>query len=377
MDRKKILVVEDEFITASDIRAALEGMGFEVVGTEDTGEGAVRVAQEQKPDVVLMDIILKGEMNGITAAGIIRQKYDIPVIYLTGQSDDATINRALESEPFGYIVKPFNEQNLKISITMALYKHTLDDKLKESEQITRALLNATGDPMFMIDRDINVLVMNDAFLKTPPAAGKQPIVQTLDSLMASGQISTMLAGIIREHFNDKKPFRFEEEVQGAWFDHRITPLVNHRGEIVRCAVNSHDITDIKKRELDLTSLTKQLENEKQSLLLFTAMQDSMDDFVIATDLIGKIIYVNKIFQQRFGYTPEEIREKHISFIKDPGDPFALDTNSFFTDKKTVWSGNVTVVTKFGIRIKTLLKSTTIDLDHYKICRVFVLRDQFQ
>jgi PAS domain S-box-containing protein len=377
MDRKKILVVEDEFITASDIRAALEGMGFEVVGTEDTGEGAVRAAQEQKPDVVLMDIILKGEMNGITAAGIIRQKYDIPVIYLTGQSDDATINRALESEPFGYIVKPFNERNLKTSITMALYKHTLDEKLKESEQITRALLNATGDPMFMIDREINVLVMNDAFLKTPPDAGKPPTLLTLDTLMASGQVSTMLAGMIRDHFNDKKPFRFEEEVRGAWFDHRITPLVNHRGEIVRCAVNSHDITDIKKNEQNLQQLNDRLTKEKMKLVMFEAAVNGMDDNVIITDSLGGMVFVNTAFQKHFGYTQDEIRTQHISILKEPEDMFDIGKSRFIEDRKSIWTGNLTAMNKHKIKIRTTLKSSPIVHENQPLYRVFVLRERFQ
>jgi PAS domain S-box-containing protein len=377
MDKKKILVVEDEFVTASDIKATLEGLGFEVPGTVDTGEEAVKAAEQYIPDLILMDIILKGEMNGITAAGIIRQKYDIPVIYLTGQSDDATINRALESEPFGYIVKPFNERNLKTSITMALYKHTLDEKLKESEQITRALLNATGDPMFMIDRNINVLVMNDAFLKTPPVAGQPPALQTLDTLMASGQISTMLAGMIRDHFNDKKPFRFEEDVRGAWFDHRITPLVNHRGEIVRCAVNSHDITDIKKNEQSLQQLYDRLNREKMKLLMFEAAVNGMDDYVIITDSLGEIVFINTAAEKHFGYTQEEIRKQHISILKAPEDLFDITKSRFIEDRKGVWTGNFTAMSKHKVKMKTTLKSSLITHDNQPLYRIFVLRERFQ
>ena len=377
MDRKKILVVEDEFITASDIRAALEGMGFEVVGTEDTGEGALRAVQNHKPDVVLMDIILKEEMSGITAAGIIRQKYDIPVIYLTGQSDDATIKRALESEPFGYIIKPFNERNLKISITMALYKHTLDEKLKESEQITRDLLNATGDPMFMMDRDINVLVMNDAFLKTPPAAGKPPALQTLDTLMASGQVSPIFAGMIRDHFNDKKPFRFEEETGGAWFDHRITPLVNLRGEIVRCAVNTHDITDMKKNEQNLRQLNDRLTKEKMKLVMFESVVNGMDDNVIITDSLGEMVFVNTAFQNHFGYTQDEIQKQHISILKAPEDLFDIGKSRFIEDRKSIWTCNFTAMNKHKIKIRTTLKSSPIIHENQPLYRVFVLRERFQ
>ena len=105
MSKGQILVVEDEFITASDIKRSLVKMGFDVPATVDNGPGAIEKAGEHKPDLVLMDINLIGPMNGIEAAREIRERYGIPVIYLTAQSDDATVEKAVSSDPFGYIIE--------------------------------------------------------------------------------------------------------------------------------------------------------------------------------------------------------------------------------------------------------------------------------
>jgi len=126
-----ILVVEDELITGADLQNNLKGMGYDVPVVVDTGENAITKAGELHPDLVLMDITLIGEMTGIEAAAQIRDRYGIPVVFLTAHSDDPTFEKALHSEPFGYIIKPIEPLNLRISIEMALYKHALDKKLKK------------------------------------------------------------------------------------------------------------------------------------------------------------------------------------------------------------------------------------------------------
>ena len=123
MPKPRILVVEDEFVTATDIQGRLAGMGYEVPAVVNNGEEAVRRAGELRPSLVLMDIGLAGRMNGIEAGKQIRERFGIPVIYLTGHSDDSTFWAALESEPDGYILKPFETKAMKYSIEMALSRH--------------------------------------------------------------------------------------------------------------------------------------------------------------------------------------------------------------------------------------------------------------
>jgi CheY-like chemotaxis protein len=375
MEKKKVLVVEDEFITASDIQSTLKGMGFEVPGIADTGEDAIKMAGDLKPDAILMDILLKGKMNGITAAGVIRDRYGIPVIYLTGQSDDATINRALESEPFGYIIKPFEEKTLKATIGMALYKHAIDESLRESEHLARSLIDANPEPMFILDAKTTVLVINEALACSAPGVQKAAGDQNLDNLVSSGLITKKLADAVRAHFFDKKAFFFDEEVNGKWIAHRITPLANTLGQIVRCAVHSSDVTEMKQADGKLKAANEQLLRERKDLIIYKAMLDGMDDVLIATTDMGVIFFVNEAFQKRFGYALDEVKGKQISMLKDPQDTFPIDSNAFFVDKKTVWNGSITVFTKHQLKLKTLLKSTPVIRNNVTICRVFVLRER--
>lgn len=136
MAKNRILVVEDESIVSKDIQRCLKKMGYEIVGAASTGEKAIEIANEEKPDLILMDIMLKGEMSGIQAAAEIRKKKNIPIIYLTAYADDNTLNKAKIAEPYGYIIKPFKDIDLRTSIEMALYKNKKEKEIiKERDSL--------------------------------------------------------------------------------------------------------------------------------------------------------------------------------------------------------------------------------------------------
>ena len=140
-DEKKprILVVEDEAIVAADIQDRLEALGYTVAGWGTTGEEALDLARSSKPDLILMDIMLKGPMNGIQAAHLVRIELSLPVIFLTANSDEAVLEQAKISEPFAYLLKPFEERQLRTNIEMALYKSRME---RERERLTRELQEA-------------------------------------------------------------------------------------------------------------------------------------------------------------------------------------------------------------------------------------------
>jgi len=135
-----ILIAEDEYITGTDIQNCLIDMGYDAPLVVDNGAEAIEKAGTLHPDVVLMDITLIGEISGIDAASVIRERYDIPVIFLTAHSDDATFEHARVTEPFGYLIKPFEPRSLHISIEMALYKHAIDERLRKSEERYRGFV---------------------------------------------------------------------------------------------------------------------------------------------------------------------------------------------------------------------------------------------
>jgi len=134
MAKKKILVVEDDNIIGMEIRDRVENLGYDVPAVLSYGEEAIAKVEVLKPDLILMDIQLRGKVDGIQAAEQIRRNYDIPVVYLTAYADDNTLKRAKITEPFGYVIKPFEERDLASTIEMALYKHQIDRKLKQSER---------------------------------------------------------------------------------------------------------------------------------------------------------------------------------------------------------------------------------------------------
>lgn len=126
-----VLVVEDESIVSKDIQHSLTKLGYQVVGASATGEKAIELANSKHPDVILMDIMLKGEMNGVEAAEIIRRELKIPIIFLTAYADDATLNKAKITQPYGFIIKPFKEIDLHTTIEMAIYKHQKEREIEK------------------------------------------------------------------------------------------------------------------------------------------------------------------------------------------------------------------------------------------------------
>ena len=129
MSKPNILVVEDESIVSKDIQHSLKKLGYNVVGAAAIGEKALELVRLERPDIVLMDIMLKGEMNGIETAEIIRNELAIPVIFLTAYADESTLAKAKVTEPYGYIIKPFKEIDLHTSIEMAIYKHAKEQEI--------------------------------------------------------------------------------------------------------------------------------------------------------------------------------------------------------------------------------------------------------
>jgi len=151
MPNANILVVEDESIIAIDIRNRVLNLGYGVSGAVATGEDAIAIAEETLPDLVLMDIKLRGEMDGVEAASRIRLDLDIPVVYLTAYANASTLERAKFTEPFGYLVKPFEDTELQAALEIALYKHRMERRLRESEKRFRRLFENSPDAMFIAD----------------------------------------------------------------------------------------------------------------------------------------------------------------------------------------------------------------------------------
>lgn len=147
MTGEKILIVEDDSLIAAYLEDILRGAGYVVIGMVSSGESALMMAEKLKPDLILMDIMLKGPMDGISTTMAILQQNDIPVIYLTAYAEQELLDRARETAPYGYLTKPVDERELLATIIMAFSRHAKDKKLKESEQEYRLLFREALRPV--------------------------------------------------------------------------------------------------------------------------------------------------------------------------------------------------------------------------------------
>lgn len=146
MGKIKIVIVEDESIIAKDIQDTLKNLGYSVPAVVSDGEKAIEAVHKYKPDIVLMDIMLKGEMSGIDAAKIIRDRFNIPVIFLTAYADEETLEKAKPSVPYGYIIKPFKEKELLATIEMAINKFREDIEIKKERDIYQSIISRKDEP---------------------------------------------------------------------------------------------------------------------------------------------------------------------------------------------------------------------------------------
>jgi PAS domain S-box-containing protein len=162
MDRKKIIIVEDEMVSAESLRKSLVNLGYEVTSIVPSGEEAVKKAAEIHPDIIFMDINLSGQMDGIEAAATLQANYDIPVIFVSNYDNEEVLQRALVTSPYQYLIKPVNKVHLRNTIEIALNRHNLERLFKKHEKWLDILLGNTADAVIITDSNGTVLLMNSA-----------------------------------------------------------------------------------------------------------------------------------------------------------------------------------------------------------------------
>ncbi len=172
MNSAKIMIVEDEIIVARDVQARLEKAGYEAPVIATTGDDAVRLARESRPDLILMDIILRrGFMDGFSTVEKIREHRDVPVVYLTGRGDDASLRKARVTKPYGYVLKPFQTRELVMAVEIALSRHELERQLQESNRWLSTTLASIGEGVVATDRSGKIRFANSiaaSLLECPP-----------------------------------------------------------------------------------------------------------------------------------------------------------------------------------------------------------------
>ncbi len=208
----KIVIVEDESIVAKDIKKRLQNLGYTVSAVVSSGEEALEVA-EGNPDLYLMDIVLRGGIDGITAAERLRTQFGIPVIYVTAYADEKTLGRAKMTEPYGYILKPFEDRELHTAIEMALYKHEMEKKLRESQQWLSTTLKSIGDAVIATDTEGFITFMN-------------PVAEALTGWNQKEAVGTFLSEVFHV-INEETRKRCENPFEKIMKTGKATDLANN------------------------------------------------------------------------------------------------------------------------------------------------------
>lgn len=182
MPKATVLVVEDESIVSKDIQYSLKKLGYEVVGFSATGAKAIELALDLKPNVVLMDIMLKGDINGIEASAEIKKSLNIPIIFLTAYADENTLEKAKITEPYAYILKPFKEIDLHTSIEMALYKHGKEmEVIKERDFLYNIVENKESNEFIFVKSNSKLIKLYNKDIYFVEALKDYVVINTLNS----------------------------------------------------------------------------------------------------------------------------------------------------------------------------------------------------
>ena len=244
----KLLVVEDEVVIAMRLQQRLTSLGFDVVGVAYSGEEAVETARDLKPDLILMDIMIPGSLDGIEAAKIIKVELDIPVIFLTAFSEDKVIERAREAQPYGYILKPFQDREIKATVEIALYKKEIEEKLRKAHneleqrvkertfELNEALNSVKNSEQELSHRKLELEQLNKELMETNQAVSvlarnidkKKEDLEKRIFNMCNGKLLPILKRLQKDAFCQKRQADLElvinylnEIIHGSTFYHNI------------------------------------------------------------------------------------------------------------------------------------------------------------
>lgn len=294
--RIKILIVEDETIVAEDIRRSLESLGYTVSAVVPSGEEALKKAKELKPDLILMDILLRGKINGIEAASKIRTGFDIPLVYLTAFAEPKIVEKVKKTAPYGYILKPFEDRELQSTIETALYRHKIEKKLKESEAWLSTMFKSIGDAVIATDNKGKITFMNPVSeslsgWRQEEAVGKPlkevfRIINGITHKTLENPFEKVLSGVVvslTDHL-----ILIARDGKEVPVDVRGAPIKDERGKIIGVVFIFCDITERRRAE-DMQMVLYKIANATNTT------KDVNELFGTIKQILNKVLNTENIF----------------------------------------------------------------------------------
>ena len=303
----KILIVEDEHIVAMELKSRLNDLGYSVCGAVATGEEAISKSIEIVPDLILMDINIKGGFDGVEAAKRIKKLHEIPIIFLTAFTDDKTLERAKVVEPYGYIVKPFEERELHTTIEIAVHKYKMERKLKENERKLSTILKSIGDAVIATDNCGKINFINYAFKFITGFDESESIDKNIFDVFhiedenAITLVKQGVENILKNNIFTDFPSQINiitKSKKTKIVEFKISTLLDDNKLLNGIVLIFHDITDEYQSALEVV----------ESEMKYRKVVENVSDIIFTMDLNGQFIFVNSAGLRISEYALEELKE---------------------------------------------------------------------
>jgi len=318
---KRILIVEDEALIAEEIQDRLQRLGYRIVGIADTGTMALDLAERTQPDLVLMDIQIKGEMDGINTAERIYQQLQTPVVYVTAHADQATLNRAKNIAQFGYVLKPFQERELMVAIPMALHRHHTESLLKNSQITYATILDSISDGVIVVDEQAQVRFIN-------------PIAETLTAWPINEAHGMSVEHVLKladetSQRDLKNPLCQALQHEGTKALGETCLLMNRHGDGIPIDFSTSAVKGTTGKIVGAVIVIRNVTEQRRAERKFRGLLESAPEPMTITNEEGRIVLTNSQTEKLFGYQrdellgqaiekliPKRFREHHVALHKN-------------------------------------------------------------
>ena len=351
MTKASILIVEDEIIVGEDLRLTLQKLGYSVSNLVKSGEEALSlISTDSPPNLVLMDIQLDGNVDGIKTAEIINQKYDLPVVFITSFTDEKIIHKAKLTQPYGYIIKPFDENKLKSTIEITLYKNHMENKLKKNERWLSTVFNCIGDGVIVTDKNDKIKYINGIAAKLTEWNRENAINKNWKNVykVDDSRIAKLdqILELEKLFLKRKDACLTTKKSHHIPISNSISPIKDEKGNYLGKIFVFHDIINRKLAEKALK------ESEERYRTLF---EDSADAIFITTTK-GRFLVVNQSTVDLFEYNKEELLQlsfEDLFIIPKEWEEFRRNIEEYATIKNF----EVTLKNKYDEELICLLTAT--------------------